>query len=70
MDNLRITMREVADDVGIPFGSWQAIFTDVLGVKRAAEKIISKLLNFEQKECCMDFAYKMLTTFNDDPDLL
>ena len=28
-------MTEVADDVGISFGLWQAILTDVLGMKRA-----------------------------------
>ena len=36
LDNHRITIREVADDVGILFGSCQAIFTDVLGMQRAA----------------------------------
>ena len=49
LDNLRITIREVADDVGISFGSCQSIFTDVLGMKRAAVKIFPKLLNFGQK---------------------
>ena len=33
--NRRITIREVAGDVGISFGSCQAIFTYVLGIKRA-----------------------------------
>ena len=36
LDNRRITIREVADDIGISFGSCQEIFTDVLGMKRAA----------------------------------
>ena len=40
LDDRRITIREVADDVGISFGSYKAFFTDVLGLKRAA-----KLLN-------------------------
>ena len=48
LDNHRITIREVADDVGISFGSCLAIFTDVLGMKRAATEIVQKLLNFEQ----------------------
>ena len=39
----------IANDVGISFSSCQAIFTDVLGMKRAAAKIVSKLLNFKQK---------------------
>ena len=46
-------------------------FMDVLGVKRAAAaKIITKLLHFEQKQGRMDIAREMLTTFNDNPDLL
>ena len=39
LDNCRITILEVADDVDISFGSWQTIFTDVLGMKNAAVKI-------------------------------
>ena len=42
LDNRRITTREVADDVGISFGLCQAICTDVLDMKRAAAKIVSK----------------------------
>ena len=37
--NGRITIKEVADDLGMSFGSRQAIFSDVLGMKRAAAKI-------------------------------
>ena len=47
LDNRRIHFREVADDVGISFGLCQAIFTDVFAMKRAAGKIIQKLLYFE-----------------------
>ena len=43
LNNRRITIREVADNVGIPFGSCQAIFTDVLGMKRTATEIVPKL---------------------------
>ena len=56
LDNRRIIIREVADDVAISFGSCQAIFTDVLGMKRAAAKIVLKLQNFEQNERHMDIA--------------
>ena len=35
-------IREVANDVFISLGSYQAIFTDVLGVKHKATKIILK----------------------------
>ena len=69
LGNRRITIREAADDVGISFGSCQAIFTDVLGMKLVAAKIVPKLVNFEQKQCRMDIAQEKLTTFNDHPDL-
>ena len=69
-NNRRITVREVADDVGISFDSCQAIFKDVLGMKFAAARIVPKLPNFEQKKKCrLDIAQEILTTFNDDPDL-
>ena len=55
LDNFRITIREIADDVGISFGSCQAIFMDVLGMKCAA-----KLLNIEQKQRRMNIAQEML----------
>ena len=68
LDNRRNTIRELADDVGISFGSWQAIFTDVLGMKRVAAKIVPKLLNFKQKQHCMRIAQEMLTSFSGIPD--
>ena len=45
-DNCRITIREVKYDIGISFGSCQAIFMDVLGMKRKAANIVPKLLKF------------------------
>ena len=39
-------------------------------MKPAVGKIVKKLLNFKQKQRRMDIAQNMLTTFNDDPDLL
>ena len=62
LNNRRITIREVTDDVVISFGSCQAIFTDVLGMKHVAGKIVQKLLNFEQKQRYMDIAQDTLTT--------
>ena len=60
LDYRRTTIREVADDVGIAFGSCQEIFMDVL----------KKLQNFEQTQRRTDITQEMLTMFNDDPDLL
>ena len=39
-------------------------------MKRVAAKIVPKLLNFEQKQRRMYIAQEMMTTFNDNPDLL
>ena len=47
LNNRRITIREFVDDIGILFGSCQAFFTNVLGIKSATAKIVPKLLNFE-----------------------
>ena len=67
--NRRFTIREAADDVGTSFGSYQAIFTDVLSIKRTAAMIVPKFQNFEQKQRQrMDNTQKILTMFNDDPD--
>ena len=49
MNDRRITIREVADDVGISIGSCHEIFADALGIKHAAAKFVPKLLNFLQK---------------------
>ena len=62
-NNLRITITEVADDVAISFGSCQAYLTDVLGMKRAAAKIVLKLLNFEQKQCRMNIGVRRRSLF-------
>ena len=63
-------IREVAVDVSISFGSCQAIFTDVLGMKSAVAKIVPKLQSFAQEQHHMDIAQAMLTNLNDDSDLL
>ena len=70
MENRRITIREVTEDVGISVGSCHAIFSDILGLKRLAAKFVPKLLNFDQKTHRMTIAQEMLNDVNDDPDLL
>ena len=70
IENRRITIREVAEDVGISVDSCHAIFSDILGRKRVAAKFVLKLLNFNQKTRRMAIAQEMLNDVNDDPDLL
>ena len=70
MENRRITIREVAEDVGISVGSCHAILSDILGLKRVAAKFVSKLLNFDEKTRRMTIAQEMFNDVNDDSDLL
>ncbi|XP_065645413.1 protein GVQW3-like [Hydra vulgaris] len=65
----RVTIREVADEVGISIGSFHNIFSNVLGIKRVVAKFIPKLLNFDQKNNCMNIAKELLNDVNDDPSL-
>ena len=70
LENRRITVREVAEDVGISIGSCHAIFSNNLGMRRVAAKFVPKLLNFDQKNRRMNIAQELLNDVNDDPDLL
>ena len=47
LDNTRITIRDITDNVGVSFYSCQSFVKDVLGMKGAAAKIVPKLINFE-----------------------
>lgn len=41
MENCRITIREVGEDVGILVGSYHAVFLDVLGMKEFNPKLLN-----------------------------
>ena len=43
MENRRIPIREVTENVGISVGSCHAIFSVILGLKRLAAKFVPKL---------------------------
>ena len=60
MNDRRIAIREVADDVGLSNGSCPEMFSNILGMKRVAAKFVPKLLNFEQKQQRMEVAQKSL----------
>ena len=60
MNDRRITIREVADDIGISIGSCHEIFSNALGMKRVAAKFVPKLLNFDQKQRRMEVAQESI----------
>ena len=58
--NSRITVIEVAEDLNISIGSCHSIFTNDLGMTRVSAKFVPKLLNFDQKQHCINIAQKIL----------
>ena len=70
VENRRITIREVAEDVGISIGSCHSIFSNVLGMKNMTAKFVPKLLNFEHKQCHISIAQELLNDINNEPGLL
>jgi hypothetical protein len=48
--NRRLTVREVADEVGISIGSCQQILTEKLKMPRVSGKFMPRLLTGDQKE--------------------
>ena len=70
INDRRITIREVADDVYKSNGSCHEIFSNALGMKCVLEKFVLKLLNFEQKLRRMEVAHESLNEVKNDAELL
>lgn len=66
----RVTVREIAQEVGISYGSAESILKDVLLVSRLGSKFIPKELNCQQKDTRREVAAQNLQAFADDPGLL
>ena len=49
LQNRRLTIREIAEDIGISFGSSQAILTEKLNMHRVASKFVPRVLTEDQK---------------------
>ena len=46
----RLTIREVAEEVRITFGTWQKILTEDLRMRRVTALFVPRLLTAEQKD--------------------
>ncbi|UYV61900.1 hypothetical protein LAZ67_1007019 [Cordylochernes scorpioides] len=66
----RITVREVAEEAGISFGSTQSIMKDILGVRRLNAVLVPKDLTFDQKNARKETASLNLKATTDGPELL
>ncbi|UYV80080.1 hypothetical protein LAZ67_18001629 [Cordylochernes scorpioides] len=69
-EDRQITVREVAEEAGISFGSTQSIMKDILGVRRLNAVLIPKDLSFDQKNARKETASLNLEATTDDPELL
>jgi len=67
MQNRRVTVRELAEEVGISTGSVHFIFIDDLALRIVSAKFMSNLLTMEQKQLRLEFAQDMLDSANSDP---
>jgi len=70
MQDRRITVRELAGEVGVSIGSVQTILTADLGLRRVSAKFMPKLLAMEQKQLRLEIAQDMLDCVESDSNFL
>jgi ribosomal protein S14 len=70
LEDCRLTVREIADKVGISTGSAHSILTEDLHMCRVVAKFVPKLLLQEQKQLRLEVAWDMLECASGDPEFL
>jgi AraC-like DNA-binding protein len=70
LEDRRLTVREIADQVGISTGSAHSILTEDLHMCRVVAKSVPKLLSQEQQQLCLEVARDMLECASGDPEFL
>ena len=58
--NRRLSVRDVADEVGINIGSCHQIFTERLQMRRVSAKFMPRLLTDDLKENCVEISQEQL----------
>ncbi|XP_037509168.2 protein GVQW3-like [Rhipicephalus sanguineus] len=66
----RVTIREIAEEVGISTFSAHSIMTEDLAMKRVAAKFVPKLLTVEQKQLRVEVSKDMLDFTSSDPNFM
>jgi len=69
-ENLRLTIREVSEEVGICKSSCHAILTEKLKMHRVAAKLVPRLLTEEQKQNRVSVSQGLLDRSNTDENFL
>ena len=70
MQDRHITVRELADEVGVSTGSVHTILTVDLGLRTVSPKFVPKLLTMEQKQLRLEIAQDMLDCVESDSNFL
>jgi len=68
--NRRLSIREIAEDVGIRFGSCQAILTEKLNMHRVAAKFVHRGLTEDQKANRVNISQELLDRVSVDENFL
>ncbi|PNF21592.1 hypothetical protein B7P43_G12727 [Cryptotermes secundus] len=69
MEARHITVRELANEIGVSIRSVHSILTEDLCM-RVPAKFVPKLLTMEQKQCRLEIAQDMLDNANSNPNFL
>jgi transposase len=70
LEDRRLTVRDIADEVGISAGSAHSILTEDLHMCRVVAKFVPKLLLQEHQQLRLEVARDMLVCANGDPEFL
>jgi len=70
MQDRRITLRELADELGASIGSVHTNLTVDLGLRSVSAKFVPKLLTMEQKQLRLEIAQNMLDCVESDSNFL
>ena len=70
LQNCRLTIREIAEDVGISFGSRQAILTEKLYMQRVVAKFVPRVLTEDQKTNRVNISQEQLDRVSVDENFL
>lgn len=66
IENKKLTIREIAEDTGLSFGTIQSILHEDLGLKRVAARLVPSELNIFQKLSRVEISKEMLSNVDSD----
>lgn len=70
LENRHVSLREIASEVDISYGSAEHIVLDILGMRRVAAKLVPKDLNFIQKHHRKTVAEELISEAENDPTFM